>query len=374
MGKSASNAFFGGAYAAARIFSRAFPRPHMLLPPAAGVDISDASIKWIVLNEEANGKEVRSWGHEKLPEGIVANGVVKDSASLANILAGIKSQMGVESAHAALPEESAYVFSMWIPEHSSREQALSMIEFELEDRVPIPPATAVYDFDRIARHDTGEEIGVTVFPRDFAESYLEVFSGAGIELLSLEVEAHSIARAVSSPDKEEPITLIVDFGELRTGLSVLKRGIPIFTSTVGVGGGTVDRLLEDRAALRGEEATKFKNEEGLFAKDPAHAVALESISGAASALADEVTRHFHYWDTRRNEKGERVTPLEKVCLLGGSSNLKGLGDYIASRVQVEVVRPNVWRNVCSFDEYIPPIDRRASLQYATAIGLALRGI
>ena len=31
-------------------------------------------------------------------------------------------------------------------------------------------------------------------------------------------------------------------------------------------------------------------------------------------------------------------------------------------------------HVASFDEYIPPIDRKHSLQYATAIGLALRGL
>jgi Tfp pilus assembly PilM family ATPase len=60
--------------------------------------------------------------------------------------------------------------------------------------------------------------------------------------------------------------------------------------------------------------------------------------------------------------------------VGGSANLKGLADYIAGRAQAPCERGNVWRNVASFDEYIPPIDKRRSLQYATAIGLALRGL
>ena len=68
-----------------------------------------------------------------------------------------------------------------------------------------------------------------------------------------------------------------------------------------------------------------------------------------------------------------MTPVARVFLVGGGANLKGLADYIAARVQAECTRPNVWQNVCSFDDHIPPIDRRGSLQYATAIGLALRG-
>ncbi len=366
--------FSRGARAASRIFSRWFPRPHVLLPPAAGIDISDASIKWIVFGEGSLGKEVRSWGHESLPAGILVSGVVKDAEALAQILGSIKAKAGIECAHAALPEESAYVFSMHVPEGSSREQALSMIEFELEDRVPIAPSVAVYDFDKIMRHDdgAGDEIGVTVFPRELAESYAAVFSAANIELFSLEVEARSIARAVAGTASDEPITLVVDFGEMRTGLSVLKRGIPIFTSTVAVGGGSIDRALAEKLSLPPEEANTFKNEEGLLAKDAKRSAGLEAITGTAAALGDEVARHFHYWDTRRNQEGDRITPLERVFLLGGSANLKGLGDYLAARVQVEVVRPSVWRNACSFDDYIPPIDRRASLQFATAIGLALR--
>lgn len=353
--------------------SRWFPRPSMLAPSAAGIDISDTSIKWLVLEETGNGKRVHSYGQEPLPPGIVVGGLVQDPHTLGEALHIVKAQMkGVECAHAALPEEAAYVFGMHVPEETSREQVLSMIEFELEGRVPIPPAEAVYDFDVILKHDSGagEEIGVQVFPRELSESYAEAFSFAGLSLLSLEVEASSVARAVSVSGAEEPITLLVDFGRVRTGFAVLKRGVPIFTSTVSVGGDTIDQAVSN--VLPPEKLESFKNEEGLLAKGGKDSTGVQAITGTVSALADEITRHYHYWDTRRNDKGERVTPVERIFLLGGSSNLKGIGDYISARVQVDCIRPNVWQNVCSFDDYIPPIDRRTSLRFATAIGLALR--
>ena len=355
---------------------RWFPMPQMLLPRAVGVDISDSSIKWLVLEGPPGKRRIHSYGQEPLEHGIVVDGTVHDVPRLAAALSAVKLHAGgIDCAHAALPEEAAYVFSMRVVEGSSRAQILSMIEFEFEARVPIAPKDAVYDFNIIAEHgEGGEEIGVVVFPRDLAETYVAAFSAAGIQLLSLEIEARSIARAVSSGTSDEPITLLVDFGRARTGFAVLKRGIPIFTSTVTVGGDAMTRAIMEKLGLSEEEAVRFNDEQGLLAEGGRTSPGAEALSGVAASLADEVARHYHYWDTRRNERGERMTPVERVFLVGGSANLKGLCDYISARVQAETIRPDVWQHVSSLDDYIPQIDRRTSLQYATAVGLALRGM
>jgi type IV pilus assembly protein PilM len=265
---------------------------------------------------------------------------------------------------------------MQVPSGTPRAQVLGMIEFEFEGRVPIPPSAAVYDYNTLSRDDGGsEEISVVVFPKDVAQAYVDAFSAAGITLLSLEVEARSIARAVSSSDAEEPITLLVDFGRARTGFAVVKRGMPIFTSTVEVGGDLIDRMLVGKLNMTHEDAERFKNDEGLLAtRNGTKSPELDAVSGAAAALADEVARHYHYWDTRRNEHGERMTPVGRVILVGGNANLRGLSDYISGRVQAKALRGNVWRHVTTFEDYVPPIDKHVSLQFATAVGLALRGL
>ena len=361
----------------AHLFSRYFPTPKLLSPLSAGIDISDTSIKWIVIAPRKHGNEVISHGMESIPEGIVEKGTVLDGRVLAETLKTVKERMGgVTRAHAALPEEAAFVFSMHVPEQSAHDQIMSMIEFELENRVPLSPKDAVYDFNVIMEHDEGlgEEIGVVVFPRELSESYALVFESAGIELLSLELEARSIARAISSGLPDEPTTLSVDFGRERTGFAVLKRGIPIFTSTVEVGGEPMTRALMEKLSLSPEAAQIFKNDQGLFADGGAKSSGAEPLIATASALSDEVAKHYHYWDTRRNDKGEHMTPIGKILIVGGTANLRGLTDYLSSRVQAPTYLPNVWQNVCSFDDYIPPIDNKESLRYATAIGLALRGI
>lgn len=356
-----------------RTLARWFPVPRLLTPPATGVDITDASVKWLSFKETASGLRVLTCGTQPLPPGVVERGAIKDPHALAGVLKEVKKKSGLSGAHAALPEEDAYVFSMHVPPKSTRAQIISMLEFELDARVPIPPTQAVYDFDTVQTRDDGsEEIAVTVFPRDLAEGYTQAFALAGIDLVSLEIEPRSIGRAISPKDKNET-TLVVDCGYARTGVAILKRGIPIFTSTIDIGGAQLSKAVMDALKVSDEEARVFKNEHGLVLDDPSKKAVWEALDAVAGSLAEEIGKHYRFWDTRRNEKGERAMPVERVYLLGGSANLKGLPEYIAGKVHAETLRPDVWQNAFQFDDYIPPIDYRASLQYATAIGLALRG-
>jgi len=355
---------------AAHAIDRWFPVPRLLLPAGAGVDISDSSIKWLTLAEEKEHKRVVAWGSQPLAAGIVEGGAVQNVKALGEALAQVRERLGSHAAHASLPEEAAYVFGMQVPLQSDRVHILNLIEFEFDGRVPIAPSAAVYDFDHIGISGESKEISVTVFPREIAQQYADAFAAAGIELLSLEVEAQSIARAIT-PRTSAAIDLIVDFGLARTGFAVVKCGVPIFTSTVDVGGKTMFEALERMFGFTHEEAQHYGNYEGLsHASGPRSGI--EAMLPTISALADEIERHFRYWDTRRNDYGERVSPVGRIVLLGGTANTRGLAAYIAGRLHAPVELANVWENVCSFDSYIPPIDARTSLQYATAIGLALR--
>ncbi len=347
--------------------------PAMLMPPAAGVDISDSSVKWVVLERATDTARVQSYGELPLEAGIVVSGKVLNVAALGAALSEVRTHLGgVHVAHSALPEEAAYVFSMIVPHATPREQVLRMIEFEFEGRVPIAPSAAVYDYSPMpVQSGEEEEIGVVVFPKDVAEAYVASFEVAGMTLVSLELEARSIARAVSTGMPDEPITLIVDYGRARTGFAVLKRGVPIFTSTVAMGGDAIDRALIESAHVTGENAMRFKLEEGIDAS-PQFAAERTAIMGTVTGFAEEIAKHYRYWDTRKNDHGDRMTPIGKVVLVGGHASLRGLADFVASKVQAPVELGKCWRHVTDFDVYIPPIDQHASLQYASAIGLALR--
>ncbi|MBP9669676.1 MAG: pilus assembly protein PilM [Candidatus Pacebacteria bacterium] len=349
-----------------------FAPPYSLLPRASGVDISDSSIKVLMLKQAAQGFEIGAFSQGPLESGVVVNGIVQNPEILGKRLAELFSEAKApRAAHVALPEEAAYVFTMHMPDARDRAQVRTVIEFEFEGRVPLKPAQAVYDYDIIEAHPDGigAEIAVTVFSREVVEGYAAAFAHARVRLVSLEIEARSIARAIVPPGTLGA-TLMVDFGRARTGIAILRGSVPIFTSTVEVGGDSITNILMKELKVDEEKAEDYKNNKGLVHTQDAPVA--EVISGTASALSDEIKRHYEYWDSQRNEHGERVTPIRQVLLTGGSSNLRGLPEYISGRVRASTQRADVWGNVCSFEDYVPSIDRHHALGLSTAIGLALR--
>lgn len=356
------------------VWERWFPLPEVLLPHGAGVDISDSSIKWLALKSATHGYEVVAYAQEPLEKDIVVEGIVRDPQKLGAAIKKLQSDArGHGYAHVALPEETAFVFTMHVVDVTDRTQVLRAIEFELEDRVPLKLENVIYDYDVVTMHgdDLGAEISIFVFPKNIVEGYMKAFQHAGVKLLSLELEASSIARAVLPPHSNN-IVLAIDFGRARTGIMIFNCGVPIFTSTVMVGGDVMTKVIMETLKVNEEQAEEIKNEEGI--RKTGDKKVIEAMLGTAAALADEITRHYEYWDTRRDEHGSRVTPVSHVVMTGGSANLKGLDEYIAGRVKASVERADVWRNVCSYDAYVPPIDSHYSLGLSTAIGLALRGV
>src|SRR3989344_7860184 len=111
-----------------RTLGRWFPTPALIFPRAAGIDISDASIKWLVLAPFQSRYRVAAYGEQPLPEGTVRNGIIQDMQALILALVEAKKHLGgIDCAHAALPEEAAYVFEMHVPEGTAHDQAASMI-------------------------------------------------------------------------------------------------------------------------------------------------------------------------------------------------------------------------------------------------------
>jgi type IV pilus assembly protein PilM len=148
-------------------------------------------------------------------------------------------------------------------------------------------------------------------------------------------------------------------------------GILQYTSTIAVGGVALTSAIQKYFKVTQKEADKIKNEKG-FAHYRQNAELFETLMSTVSALKDEIYKRYTYWNTRVNHRGENPEKIEKIFLCGGSSNLAGLPDYLMSGIQVPVVVSNVWSNVFSFEDAIPPVNRTASLAYATVIGLALR--
>ncbi len=350
------------------------PTPASLLLPGFGVDISDTSLKYIELISKDHQRQrytIGKWGEVAIPSGVVQQGEIVDPGQLAKVLQEFKVHTGAEFIRVSLPEERAYIFETSVKKQVGAAEVRSLLEFRLEENVPIPSRDVLFDYQVEEADTKARSVGVVVaaYARDTITKYHDACIAAGLVPTSFEVEAQAMARAVV-PSDTVGATMMIDFGKTRTGVGIVVGGVLRYTSTIDIGGTHLSAALRKVLGDKSEsELTALKNTEGLVRRLDSLATH-EALIPIISVIRDELLQRMRYWHSHNElHPNRRITG---AILCGGSANLKGLPEYCSEALGIPTTRANVWANVLDFDEEIPSIDRYHSFGYATAIGLALR--
>lgn len=349
-----------------------FPSPKYITLPNVGVDISDSSVKYVqFVREHANDANLtlEAWGEVAIPEGVVERGDVHDVQKLGEVLREVRRACGATYVRLSLPEERAYLFETTIRRGTPFNEIRGMLEFKLEENVPLSPREAYFDYDIVDGTTDADQLRVVVavYAKDTINAYYEACRNAGMMPLSFEIEAQAIGRATIAPEAMGT-HMIVDFGKTRTGIGIMHEGALMYTSTVEVGGQDLTAALKQSlGTTTDEEVMHLKNAKGLLKR--AGNEVRTALEPSVQTVVDALQTRMQYWYAR--DAGEAERTIEKIVLCGGSANVAGLQDYLAEKLQVPVACAAVWQNAFSLSEYIPPIELRKSFGYATAIGLAL---
>lgn len=349
------------------------PPPAFLQMRSVGIDISDTSLKYIGVSPRAHKKgvfSVSSWGDIDIPDGALNRGVVVQPEMLVSALKEARARTGIDMVRVSLPEERAYLFETNVKRTTSAADIRGLLEFRLEENVPLSPRDAYFDYELIPDASSAAEyrVLVTVYARETIESYYEACRAANLLPLSFEVEAQAIARA-TIPENDSGTYMIVDFGKTRTGVGIVHQGVLMYTSTIEIGGGDLSRELRKHLGdVSEKELTTLKNTKGLVL-DPSDPAMTKAMTTAFNSILDELKARIDYWNMR-NVKDE-IRHIEAIILCGGSANMKGIQRYVTDQLNITAYRANVWENVFSLDDDVPPIEQRFAYGYATAIGLAL---
>lgn len=350
------------------------PPPTFLLMPSTGVDISDTSLKYIRFAPNAKHgttRKLEAWGEIAIPDGVLNRGQVLDPKKLTAVLEEFKAKTGSDQIRVSLPEERAYLFETEIKRSTPAKEIRGLLEFRLEENVPIPAREAFFDYDILEDHTTDQSLRVVVaaYSRETILNYYDACIAAKLTPVSFEVEAQAMVRA-ALPAHSTGTHMLVDFGKTRTGIGIVSDGVLMYTSTIDFGGSQLtDILRKELGDISEEEITVIKNTQGLI-KGVLDSRCYDALISTISVIKDELATRIQYWHATESAENERR--VTSVMLCGGSINLKGLPEYLTEALGVRTERANVWQNAFSLDEVIPPIDLRHSYGYATAIGLALK--
>ncbi len=351
-------------------FFNLFPPPRFLEMPAAGVDISDRSIRFAELKHGKGAFVLGRFGEKFIPPGIVVGGEIRKQEELRKILTDLRKELDFVYVRVSLPEQLGYSLKIKIPK-VARKDIYESIELQLQEYVPVSPEEAVFDYELVtcgrAAEELFYEVGLSVMPQKIIQSYVSLFEYTGLIPLSFEFEAHAIARSLVR-DGDCGTFLLLDIGATRTGLAIVSSGVITFTSTINVGGYSLTESVAKALSISFKEAERRKEERGLL--DGKEDILYQVLLARLSVLRDEISKHYTYARTHENIIGKGGA-VERIIICGGEANVPGLPNYLATTLETEIEIANPWVNINSLIEYVPEIPSNHALRYATALGLAL---
>lgn len=338
--------------------------------PHVGFDISSNAIRWTELLKSPAGLKLGRFGTFELSKPVIFNETLSQNQDLILALKKLKKDNNFDFVEISIPEEKAYLFTTEIPS-GDPEAVRSHIEFHLEENVPVSLADAIFDYHIIKKENKkGTDFAsVSVVPRNVIEDYTELFEKCGMTPVSFLIENQAITRAII-PSEDLGMYLVVNIGKTKTVLSVVSDQAVQFTSTVNIGGNDFVAAIAKDHSVTKEQAEKLIRDKG-FVRTEDNNNFFMSLVNVASALRDEIQRVYMYWLSHVDKTGKDASAPFKVLLTGRDSSIIGFREYMALSLKIPVDLANVWVNVLSFDNDIPPIEHLDSLNYATAIGLAL---
>jgi len=336
--------------------------PRFLATDAFGLDISDRSFKYAMIEKGPSGAEMSAFGKGEFPDGLIVAGEIKDEKKVAEHIARAigAARLPTNRVIAALPEEKGFLRSIDLPSGTEPDKIRSAIELRIEEHVPLKLEEIVFDYERV----TPQKVIVTAFPRDVVERYMAIMREAGLDVAALETEAHALLRAAVSREEKRPV-MVIDLGETRTGFLIADQGVVISTATKLIGGAAMIDAIQRATASSREEAVRFFYEQGLIPDH--HNEVFAALIPIVSALRDEIIKHLSFWQTHR------LQPVS-LYLTGGIAHLEGLPEYLAYELRIPVCRAHPAENLFALDASIPPINRHDTLLWAIALGLAVRNM
>lgn len=336
-----------------------------------GIDLSDLSIKIVQLEKNNANDSVRAYSFLPVPAGCIEDGKIIDKQKIAEtIRLAIKKaapkEIDTKKAICSLPESKVFLRVLFIPK-MEKEEIGEAIKWEIEASIPLSVDQVYYDWQIIGEVENKQSILTVAISREIVDDLLDVLKLAKLEAYGLETESIAVAKSlIPENSSKKETSLIIDLGAKRTNFIVAEGNIPFFTSSAPFSSIGVTESISKAFGINSEEAEKMKVAQGIICSRGKSFV-FESIKAYLEGLSAEIEKSIDFY---QNISGE-ASKVEKIILCGNGANLKGLVPYLAKRLGRKVFIGDAWINL-DFGNNLPIINKEKSLQFSTAIGLAIQ--
>ena len=342
--------------------------------PLFGLDIGNGSLKVMQINDDAHDKshahkpaKVVGYGTITFDKKAIQDGVVIDPEIIAKATQELfkRHLIGdITSRRVAItiPAYRTFTRSIQLPPLKPKELE-NAVTLEAEQYIPLSLEELYLDYQQIGRVKDQLEVLAVAVPKKIVDSYLELASILGLEVVLIETTMGASARLFAQDSQSDVPTVIIDFGSLSSDVSIYDKNI-LTASTVPGGGQVFTNSIQDKLKVTHEEAGLIKTKYGLGVSKRQKEIQ-EALEPTLQQIVKEIRRMIRYYDEHYgNER-----PIQQIVTLGGGANMPGLSEYLTNAIRLAVRPCDPWQ----YFEYkgLQPPATADKPMYATAAGLSL---
>ncbi len=251
------------------------------------------------------------------------------------------------------------------------EELESALFFEAKKHIPISGNEMVLDYQvlNIEENTNNMNILLAASTKDMVQTHTNILGQAGLVANMVDVDPLAVANSFAlNTMVEDGVYIILNIGAHRTNLVIFGPKSKYFARDINLGGMNFTKDIMRKKDIAFDEAEEYKFENGIGSGDSdedTQSISLLDISEKSTheQIVEEVRRSLRYY-----VKDAGNSDYRKIILMGGSAKLKGLPEYIESKVNIptEVFDPFVGL------EMPEKLKDKQDPQLSLAIGLAMR--
>lgn len=337
-----------------------------------GLDIGAHSIKVCELSGNPGKYKIEKFGVFTLSEAALIEDEVQKPSEIIEAISEAVNRANIKSKSACLGlfGPNTMTKRLSAPE-GTKEEIEDHIMWEAEQYITFGADDSKIDFALLGENEGGGKDALVAAAKiELIDSFADLVRQAklSVQIVDLNVIALSnIFEEVMTENLEELSqgTLLIDFGAQTTKIIVYKRGGPIFTKEIPIGGSLVTEEIQRQMGVSYEEAEDLKTT--VDSKGNLPQEVLNIIEMQVDNHVSEVRKNINFYVTHGS--AEKVN---QCYVTGGSSLLPGLIDKLSAAAGIPVERLDVLSAFKFNDNKIDINPNHLAAIAPVAIGLAMR--
>lgn len=253
-----------------------------------------------------------------------------------------------------------------------------IVKYEANQQIPFPLDQVRWDWQRLAGgiEESGfvmdAEVALFAMKREQVNKALAPFVNAGIDVDVLQLQPIALVNMAMfdllpptdtiDPDNPPASIVLVSIGVDSTDV-VVTNGLRIWQRSMPIGGSSFTKGLVKEMKYTFQKAEQEKRN-AVRAADPR--AVFKAMRPVFTEFASELQRSLNYFTGT-----DKTATIGKVILLGNAAKLRGLSDFVAKQLQLDVQRIEKF-NALEGPAVASNAFRENRFAFGTAYGLALQ--